>query len=189
MQISKCQKCQNLIGPELQCSQVSYFLQKASDTTNSGGPILHGLFRSLEHTRLTAIKSAFGLDIIQSTPLCQNKFGPRKSSLHPLLFETQILFSFKILLFLDSYLLDIYKIKNIKQQNDTYLSFKSQNNYGLRAADLQMTGQVTTRRYDNIHRCGADIGQMTIQVNLTEKINSGGNGNAFFGFIWFLNTS
>ena len=32
-----------------------------------------------------------------------------------------------------------------------------------------MTGQVTTRRYDNIHRCGADVGQMTIQVNLTGK--------------------
>ena len=75
-----------LIGPELQCSQVSYFLQKGSDTTNSGGPILYGLFRSLEYTRLTAIKSAFGLDIIQSTHLCQNKFGPRKSNLQRLLF-------------------------------------------------------------------------------------------------------
>ena len=101
-----------------------------------GGPILYGLVGSLGHARLTAIKSAFGLDIIKSTLLCQNKFGPRKSSLHPLLFETQILFSFKILLFLDSYLLDIYKIKNIKQQNDTYLSFKSQNNFGLQAADV-----------------------------------------------------
>ena len=46
--------------------------------------ILYGLFASLRHARLTTIKSAFGLDIIVSTPLCQNKFGPRKSSLHPL---------------------------------------------------------------------------------------------------------
>ena len=31
MQISKCQKCQSLIGPELQCPQVYYFLQKGSE--------------------------------------------------------------------------------------------------------------------------------------------------------------
>ena len=29
-----------------------------------GGPILYGLFGSLEHARLTAITSAFGLDIL-----------------------------------------------------------------------------------------------------------------------------
>ena len=29
------------------------------------------------------------------------------------------------------------------------------------------------------------IGQMTIQVNLTEKIHSGGNGNVFFRFFSF----
>ena len=35
-----------------------------------GGPILHGLFRSLGHTRLTAIKSALELDkILICTPL------------------------------------------------------------------------------------------------------------------------
>ena len=50
-----------------------------------GGPILYGLVGSLGHARLTAIKSAFGIDIKQSTPLCQN-FGPRKSNLHPFLF-------------------------------------------------------------------------------------------------------
>ena len=31
VQISKYQKCQSLIGPELQCSQVYYFLQKGSE--------------------------------------------------------------------------------------------------------------------------------------------------------------
>ena len=48
-----------------------------------------------------------------------------------------------------------------------------------------MAGQVTTRRYDNIHRCVADKGQMTIQVNLTEKINFGGNGKAFSWIFFF----
>ena len=43
-------------------------------------------FRSLRNARLTAIKLAFGLDIIKSTPLCQNNVGPRKSNLHPFLF-------------------------------------------------------------------------------------------------------
>ena len=36
--------------------------------------LLFGLFASLGHARLTAIKSAFGIDIKQYTPLCQNKF-------------------------------------------------------------------------------------------------------------------
>ena len=40
------------------------FLQEFSNTTNLGGPILNGLFGFLGHARLTAIKSAFGLDII-----------------------------------------------------------------------------------------------------------------------------
>ena len=56
---------------------------RSLDTTY--GSILFGIFGSLEHAKLTAIKSAFGLDIIQSTLLCQNTFGPRKSNLQPLL--------------------------------------------------------------------------------------------------------
>ena len=56
---------------------------------------VYGLFRSLEHARLTAIKSAFRLDIIQSTPLCQNKFGPRKSNLYPLLFKKNPFITYK----------------------------------------------------------------------------------------------
>ena len=52
---------------------------------NLGGPILYGLFGSLEHAKLTAIKSASGHDTKQSTPLCQNNFGPQKSNIHPLL--------------------------------------------------------------------------------------------------------
>ena len=48
--------------------------------------ILYGLLAILGHARLTAIKSAFGIDIIKATPLCQNKYGPRKSNLNPLFF-------------------------------------------------------------------------------------------------------
>ena len=108
LQMSKMPK---LIGPELQCSQVTYFLQKGSDTTNYGGPILYELFRSLEHTRLTAIKSAFGLDIIQSTPLCQNKFGPQKSNLYPLVFSQKPMYYISTNIFLDTYFSqDITKI-------------------------------------------------------------------------------
>ena len=62
-EISNCQKCQ-FNWTRIAISQVSYILQELSDTTNLGGPILYGLFGSLGHTRLTAIKSAFGLDII-----------------------------------------------------------------------------------------------------------------------------
>ena len=60
---------------------------KLKESCKEAPYIVYGLFASLRHARLTAIKSAFGLDIIQSTPLCQNKFGPRKSNLHPLLFS------------------------------------------------------------------------------------------------------
>ena len=60
--------------------------------------IQYGLFAFLGDARLTMIKSAFGLDIIQSTRLCQNKFGPRNSSLNPLLFENEFLFSFIIII-------------------------------------------------------------------------------------------
>ena len=57
----------SLIGPELQClsSLVSYILQEVLDTTNSTSHILYGHFGSLGHARLTAIKSASGLDKIQ----------------------------------------------------------------------------------------------------------------------------
>ena len=89
-------------------SQVFYILQELSDTTNLGGPILvYGLLGSLEHAKLTAIKSAFGLDIIQSTLLCQNTFGPRKSNLQPLLFfKNSVLYIFWIHKFCNLYYLD-----------------------------------------------------------------------------------
>ena len=44
-------------------------------------------FRSLRNAKLTAIKSAFGYDIIQLTPLCQNNNRPRKSNLCPLFYS------------------------------------------------------------------------------------------------------
>ena len=41
----------------------------------------------------------FGLDIIQSTPLSQNNFGPRKSNVHPLFFQNPIfIFGFILIL-------------------------------------------------------------------------------------------
>ena len=58
---------------------------KLKESCKEAPYIVYGLFASLGHARLTAIKSAFRLDIIKSTPLCQNKFGPQKSSLHPLI--------------------------------------------------------------------------------------------------------
>ena len=60
---------------------------KLKESCKEAPYILYGLLEILGHARLTAIKSAFGLDIIKSALLCQNKFGPRKSSLHPLLFK------------------------------------------------------------------------------------------------------
>ena len=72
----------SLIGLAQSCntSQVSYMSFRTL-LFNLGGPILYGLFGSLEHAKLTAIKSASGHDTIQSTPLCQNNFGPQKSNL------------------------------------------------------------------------------------------------------------
>ena len=66
-------------------SSLPTFSRSVRTLLTQGVPILfmYGLLGSLEHARLTAIKSAFGLDSIQSTPLCQNKFGPRKSNLQP----------------------------------------------------------------------------------------------------------
>ena len=48
-----------LIGPELQCLQVSYFLQEISDTTNSEATFSIWAFWILE-----AFKSVYQLDII-----------------------------------------------------------------------------------------------------------------------------
>ena len=60
-----------LIGPELQCLS-SLLLSPAGFRHKQilGGPILYGLFGSLEHARLTAIKSAFRFDLplVYSTP-------------------------------------------------------------------------------------------------------------------------
>ena len=73
--------------------------------------MLYRLFGSLGHARLTAIKSAFGLDIIQSTPLCQNKFGPQKSNLYPLVFSQKPMYYISTNIFLDTYFSqDITKI-------------------------------------------------------------------------------
>ena len=54
--------------------------------------LLYGLFVSLGHARLTAIKSASGHDIILVYTPCQNNFGPRKSNLCPLFFKNPIFF-------------------------------------------------------------------------------------------------
>ena len=49
-----------LIGPELQCLQVSYFLQEVSDTTNSEATFSIWAFWILEACKTyCAIKSAF----------------------------------------------------------------------------------------------------------------------------------
>ena len=90
LQMSKMPK---LIGPEFVCSQISLLsLGEVSDTTNSRRPHEYGLWGSLEHEKLTAIKSAFGHDIIQFTPLCQNNNRPRKSNLYPLFFQNPVVF-------------------------------------------------------------------------------------------------
>ena len=59
---------------------------KLKESCKEAPYLVYGLFASLGHAGLTAIKSAFEFDIIKSTLLCQNKFGPRKSSLQPLAF-------------------------------------------------------------------------------------------------------
>ena len=82
----------SLIGPELQCQQVYYFLQKGSEKTNSRRAVRrpHTYHMSFLHPwdMQNLLQSNQHLDLTyhQSTPLCQNKFGPRKSNLHPLLF-------------------------------------------------------------------------------------------------------
>ena len=93
----------SLIGPELQYLQVSYlfhfgflgphyFLQEISDTTFSRrfrriiGPSLlfaGGFLDPWDMQDLLQSNQHFGLDIIQSKPLSQNNFGPRKSNLYP----------------------------------------------------------------------------------------------------------
>ena len=106
-------KMPSSIGPELPCLQVSYFLQEVSDTTNLG--ILCRLFGSLRHARLTTIKSAFGLDIIECLHLFVKinlDLGSQASI--PFLYETQLLFSFKISLLLFGFLVIRYKYEITK---------------------------------------------------------------------------
>ena len=82
-------------------------------------------FRSLRNARLTAIKLAFGLDIISVYTPSQNNFGPRKSNLHPLIFFKKPLIEnifwivSTIFFVLQKHRLAIYMNK---YSNDTYLS-------------------------------------------------------------------
>ena len=69
-----------------------YFLKEISAEHRALTTFCRRFFGSLRHARLTAIKSAFGYDIIQSTPLCQNNNRPRKSNLYPLFFQNPVVF-------------------------------------------------------------------------------------------------
>ena len=78
--------------------------------------ILYGLFASLRHARLTTIKSAFGLDIIECLHLFVKinlDLGSQASI--PFLYETQLLFSFKISLLLFGFLVIRYKYEITKR--------------------------------------------------------------------------
>ena len=75
---------------------------KLKESCKEAPYILYVFFASLPHARLTAIKSAIALDIMQSnTLLCLNQFGPRKSSLTPF-FLKQLTYFLKS--FLDAYI-------------------------------------------------------------------------------------
>ena len=63
-----------------------YSLKEISADHRALTTLCRRFFRSLRNARLTAIKLAFGLDIISVYTPSQNNFGPRKSNLHPLIF-------------------------------------------------------------------------------------------------------
>ena len=77
------------------------------------------------HARLTAIKLAFGLDIISVYIPSQNNFGPRKSNLHPLnFFKKPLIENIFWIVSARFFVLQKHRLAIYinKYSNDTYLS-------------------------------------------------------------------